>query len=148
MDIDNGTVVMVLDGAKWLLFTNEGDAKYPVLQTLGHQETEDPPSRELGTDQPGRAFASYGGARSAYSETDWQSQAETRFAKHAADVLEQASTQRRDNGIVVIAAPRALGDLRKSYGRHTSQHLLAEIPKDLAGHTTDDITQVIAAHAV
>jgi len=147
MNIDNGTVVMVVDGAKLLLFRNDGDAKYPVLTTLTHEEIANPPSSGLGTDTPGRTQGSMGDGRSSsYGETDWHQQSEDRFARHAADVLEQAASAQREAGIVVIAAPRTLGELRKHYGRETGQRMLAEISKDLAGHMTDDIVDVIAAH--
>lgn len=146
MKIDNGTVVMVVDGAKLLLFKNDGDAKYPVLSTLAHEEVNSPSSRAQGSDAPGRTQSSMGDRRSSYGETDWHQQSEDHFARHAANVLELAASQLPGAGVVVIAAPRILGELRKHYGRMTGKGLLAEISKDLAGHMTDDIVEVIAAH--
>ena len=146
MNIDNGTLVMVLDGTKLLLLRNDGDEKYPVLSTLAHEETDNPPSREQGTDTPGRTHASMGEERSSYGETDWHEQSKQRFIRHAAEVLEKAATGQPEAGIVVIAPARALGELRKHYGLKTSNRLLAEIGKDLVKHMTDDITEAISAH--
>lgn len=147
MKIDNGTLVMALDGTKLLLFRNDGDDKYPVLATLKHEEADNPPSREHGTDKPGRTHASMGDGRSSsYGETDWHEQTLQRFIRHAAEVLEKAAAGKPDAGIVVIAPPNALGELRKQYGRETGDRLLAEIGKDLANHMTDDIEKAIAAH--
>jgi protein required for attachment to host cells len=146
MKVEHGTVVMVADGSKLLVLRNEGDEKYAVLETIAHEQQDNPATREQGTDAPGRSFSSTGDARSSYGETDWHQQAEDAFARHAAEVLERAAGQHPEAGIVVIAAPRTLGQLRKAYGRATSERLIAEIDKDLAGHTTDDVIAALAAH--
>jgi protein required for attachment to host cells len=44
-----------------------------------------------------------------------------------------------------IAAPRTLGELRKSYHKKLSEVLRGEIPKDLTGHAVHDIETTIAA---
>jgi protein required for attachment to host cells len=147
MKIENGTLVMVLDGAKLLLFRNDGDAKYPVLTTLMHEEAPDPPSRELGSDARGKVQSGMGVTGSSYDETDWHAQLEDQFVRHGAGVLEKTAGGQPDAGIVVVAPPRALGELRKHYGRATSRQLIGEIDKDLAGHVTDDIVEVIAAYS-
>jgi protein required for attachment to host cells len=146
MKIEHGTLVLVADGAKLLLFRNEGDAKYPVLDTVLHEHQRNPAAHEQGEDAPGRSFSSTGTRRSSYDETDWHQQAEDDFARHAAEMLETAATREPEAGIVVIAAPRTLGELRKAYGRATAGRLLAEIDKDLADHTTDDVIAALAAH--
>ena len=146
MKVEHGTLVMVADGAKLLLLRNQGDEKYAVLATVLHEEQDNPATREQGTDAPGRSFSSAGEGRSSYGETDWHQQAEDAFAHHAAEVLERAASQHPEAGIVVIAAPRTLGHLRKAYGRATSERLIAELDKDLAGHTTDDVIAALAAH--
>ena len=144
MKITHGTLVMVVDGAKMLLFRNEGDEKYPVLETVSHEERADPATREQGSDRPGRSFASMGDRRSSYEETDWHEQGEERFAIHAAQMLENA-TSKLNAGIVVLAPPRTLGVLRKHWGRHTRSRLLAEIAKDFTHRMTDDLLEAIAA---
>lgn len=146
MKVEHGTLVMVADGAKLLLFRNEGDATYPVLETVLHERQDNPAAREQGSDAPGRSFASTGAARSSYEETDRHRQAEDAFAHHAAAILEQAAARDPAAGVVVIAAPRTLGEMRKAYGRSTAASLVAEIDKDLADHTTDDVIAVLAAH--
>ncbi|HEU4652200.1 MAG TPA: host attachment protein, partial [Croceibacterium sp.] len=70
MKIAHGTLVMAADGQKALLLRNEGDEKYAVLQTIAHDDTDAPPTRELGSDRPGRSFSSLGRRRSALDETD------------------------------------------------------------------------------
>lgn len=145
MKIAHGTLVMAIDGSKMLLFRNEGDEKYAVLDTLSHKEMADPASREIGSDAPGRAFSSTGSHRSAYEETDWHDQAEERFAIAGAERLERVAASEQGD-IVVLAAPRTLGVLRKHWGRETKARLVAEIDKDMAHRGWDDIARAIAAH--
>ena len=147
MKIAHGTLVMAADGEKLLLFRNEGDETYPVLETVSHEESPSPATHELGSDQPGRSFASIGERRSGYGETDWHQQREDNFAQHAAKVLEKAAA-RSDAGIVVLAPPRTLGALRKHWGRFTQARLVAEIHKDFTHRMTDDIVEAILAEEV
>lgn len=145
MMIAHGTLVMAVDGEKMLLLRNEGDEKFTVLDTVTHAEIGNPPSRALGSDAPGRTFASTRARRSAYETTDLHDQAEERFAIACAHGLEQAA-KADGAGIVVIAPPRTLSQLRKHWGRVTKAALLAEICKDLVHHEWDDIARAIADH--
>ena len=145
MKIAHGTLVMVADGEKMMMFRNEGDEKYPVLETLIHEQNASAASHERGSDQLGRSFSSVGSGRSGYSQTDRHQQREDRFATRAVEVLERAAG-RFKNQLVVVAAPRFLGELRKRLSRKASSRIAAEIPKDLVHHVTDDIVQAIAAH--
>ena len=47
--------------------------------------------------------------------------------------------------LVIVAAPRALGELRKHYHQKLSAVLVGEIAKDLTGHAVHDIEKTIAA---
>ncbi len=143
MKLRNGALVMVVDGAKLLLFQNAGDEKYPVFETLLYEEDANLPSREQGTDTPGRTRSSSGERRSSYEETDWHEQAEGKFARHAATILEQTALIHKEAPIVIVSARPTLGEIRKHYGRETKRRLIAEIGKDLAGHITEDIEQAV-----
>lgn len=147
MKIAHDTIVMVADGEKLLLFRNEGDEKYPVLQTLSHEESPSPATHEEGSDKPGRMISAGGTRRSSYGNTDWHQQDEDRFAIHAARVAENAAST-TDAGIIIMAPPRTLGVLRKHWGPRTRERLLAEIHKDLTHHMTEDVIAAIAAEHV
>lgn len=43
------------------------------------------------------------------------------------------------DGLVIVAAPRALGEMRKHYHKALTAKLLGEISKDLTGHSVADI---------
>ena len=47
--------------------------------------------------------------------------------------------------LVVIAPPKALGELRRHYGSHLEGALLKEIAKDLAGRSGKDVLETVQA---
>ena len=53
MIIPHGTIVLAADAHKALIYRNEGDETYPVLQTLRHEETDTPSNREIAADRQG-----------------------------------------------------------------------------------------------
>jgi protein required for attachment to host cells len=145
MKLAHGTIVLALDGEKMLLFRNEGDRKYTVLETLGRDDLVNPSTREQGSDAPGRAFSSSSDRRSAYREVDWHRQAEERFACECMKRLERLAGQ-ADGDIVVVAPPRTLGVMRGRWSKTIEPRIVAEIAKDLVHHETDDIARAIAKH--
>jgi protein required for attachment to host cells len=145
MKIAHGTLVMAADGEKALLFRNEGDRKFIVLQTLTHEAVANPPTHEIGSDRPGRSFSSVGRRRSGYGETDWHRETKERFAKQAAEMLEEAA-EGNEVGLVIVAPPQFLGSLRDQFGASMKRRLVAEITKDLVHHETDDVAEAIARH--
>jgi protein required for attachment to host cells len=46
---------------------------------------------------------------------------------------------------VIVAAPRALGEMRKHYHKALLAIILVEIAKDLTGHSLTDVEKVVAA---
>jgi len=145
MKLASGTLVLVADGRKMLVFRNDGDTKYPVLTTVTHRQIDNPPTSDQGSDAAGRTFASTGERRSTYRETDWHQQAEDRFASDTAEALEKIASEEK-GAIVIVSAPGSLGELRKHYGKAVQDRLIAEIDKDLTNHTNDEMLSVIAAY--
>ena len=52
--------MFVGDGSKALFLCNAGDETYPNLKTERVVVDHNPPTREQGTDKPGRSYASMG----------------------------------------------------------------------------------------
>jgi protein required for attachment to host cells len=146
MKIAHGTLVMAIDGQKLLLFRNEGDEKYPILETLLQEASPSAGTREQGSDRTGRCFSGICNRRRSYDETDRHQKDEDDFAEHATQVLESAVAG-SDAGVVVLAPPRTLGVLRKRLRPNTRSQLLAEIDKDFAHRTTDDLVEAISGTA-
>jgi protein required for attachment to host cells len=137
--------VFVGDGRKALFLRNEGDEKYANLVTERVLAGEDnPPTREQGTDKPGRA---YGGAnstaRSAMEPTDWHEIEEHRFAERAAEALEAIVRERGAPAVVIAAPARTLSDLRRSLHADVKARVLAEIDKDFTKMPVWDIEKHI-----
>src|SRR5205085_4845882 len=80
MNIPNQALVLVGDGRKALFLRNRGTPAHPELVVVDEVEQDDPPTRELGTDRPGRKHGTDGVSRSAIEETDQHQRAEQRFA--------------------------------------------------------------------
>jgi protein required for attachment to host cells len=128
--IRNGEWVVVCDGAKALILENAGDTKFPNLKTIEVFEQQDLPTRELGTDVPGRAVNSVGNIRSAMEQTDWHDQAEKAFLVQLAQRLDVAVTAGKPKSLIIVAPPRALGMLRPAYSYALKGAVRAELDKD------------------
>jgi protein required for attachment to host cells len=144
MKISSGTILLIVDGAKMLLLKNEGSAACPDLKVLVHRTIDNPANREQRTDAPGVGYSSAGPERSTYEEADLHQQKEDRFAVEAASALAELAV-REDGHIVVVAPPSTLSTLRHHYDRATQDKLVAEIDKDLTGHSTSHIAELVGA---
>jgi protein required for attachment to host cells len=137
--IRHGEWVVVCDGAKAMLLENEGNLLHPHLKTLEVLEQADPPTRELGSDAPGRAFNSVGQTRSSVEQTDWHDQAERDFLLRLVERLDAAVTAGKAKSIIMVAPPRALGVLRPAYSHALKTAVRAEVDKDLVKLPVDQI---------
>src|SRR5690606_13102650 len=107
---------------------------HPQLTVVREMEQDNPPTREQGTDQPGRMNDPGPNQRSAMEQTDWHRLAEERFAKDAAELLYKYAHQNRFKEIVLCATPRILGELRKELHPEVTSKVIGELPKDLTNH--------------
>jgi protein required for attachment to host cells len=124
--------VFVGDGRKALFLRNDGDEKFPNLKTEQvYIDHHNPPTREQGTDQPGRAFSSIDGRRSGVAQTDWHELEESRFAREVAAALEKVVRERKVKTLVVAAPPRTLSELRHAFHGDVKSRIVAEVDKDL-----------------
>jgi len=134
-----GTHIVVGDGKKALILFNEGTALLPVLtvETVLHQTN--PPNHDLGTDRPGRVFASVGPRSGSAEPVDWHQLAEDRFAHDIIDGLVELAKREKLKRIVIVAPPRTLAELRRTMPKEFSKLIVAEIHKDLTKHAVKDI---------
>lgn len=128
--IRNGEWVVVCDGAKALVLENVGDSKFPNLKTIKVFEQKGAPTRDLGTDAPGRSHSSVGHGRSAVEQTDWHAQAEEAFLLKLVEHLEAALTAGMFKSLIVVAPPRALGMIRPACSQGLRAAVRAEFDKD------------------
>jgi len=139
------TWVLVCDGAKALMLHNEGDALQPRLATVAVFDEPQPPTRELGTDRPGRRHDSNGVSRSATAETDLHEQAEADFLARIASALDQVVRQHEVKNLLLVAPPKALGLLRGKLSAAVRGVVSGEVGKDLTGLPVDQIEKRLLA---
>jgi len=139
LKLKQGTWVVVCDGRKEVVLENIGDEQFPDLRTRSAIEAEAAPTSALGTERPGRVHQRVGPSRSAVEQTDWHDRDEEEFLKAVVERLETAVLGKEVSHLVIVAPPRALGVLRKNYGQHVKDAIVAEVDKDLASHPVTDI---------
>ncbi len=133
MQIPQGAIVAVADGEIFNLYHNAGDEAAPQLVALADVAVS---SENKGSG--GRHHSS------AANPSDSQ-QDEDGFAAGVADLLNTRVLDHKIDKLIIIAAPRTLGELRKHYHKALEAVLVGEIAKDLTGHSVADITRSIAA---
>lgn len=145
MHLAHDTAVLVADGRKLLLLRNRGDDAHPDLVVEHGEEHPNPADRDQKSDAPGRSASNVGGGQSTMDEPDYHQLEEDRFAKDAADLLKRRALSHAFDALIVVAAPRTLGELRKHYHGEVSARITGEIAKDLTGHPVADIAAAIKA---
>lgn len=140
LSIPHNALVFIGDGHKALFLRNAGDEKFPSLKTERVFTDENPPSREQGTDRPGRTFKRAGtNLRSGIWTTDWHELEKERFAARVASALEQQVRANKVEAIVIVAPPRTLAELRHAFHKDVANCIVAEVDKDLTKHPVGEI---------
>ena len=133
MQIPHGAIVAVADGEILNLFRNAGDEAAPQLAAM-----DDAPVSSANKGSGGRHHSS--SANPSDSQQD-----EDGFAAGIADLLNKRVLDHKIGALIIIAAPRTLGELRKHYHKTLEAIRVGEIAKDLTGHSVADIAKSIAA---
>lgn len=133
MKIPKDAIVAVADGEKLNLYRNAGEDAAPKLIAL--------PDVHVSTDNMGS-----GGRHHSSSANPADSQQdEDSFAAGVAEILNRRVLDGAIEHLIIVAAPRTLGELRKHYHKTLSASLVREIAKDLTGHSAADIETIITA---
>lgn len=130
MMLPKGTNVAVADGERLNLFRNSGDETALKLAPVSHEAV-------------GRDNQSSGSRQNSPSNPDESQASEDNFSASVVDYLNKEVLDGNIKGLVVIAAPRALGEMRKHYHKALIATLLGEIAKDLTGHAVADVEAAI-----
>lgn len=127
MLLAHGTVIALIDGKRFELFKNAGNEAEPELAAL--------PSPKLEAHNKGSGahhYSSSGNPTGHLLEED-------AHAAAVADWLNQQVLGHKIDHLVVIAAPRTLGELRRHYHKQLERVLQGELAKDLIGKQGPDI---------
>jgi protein required for attachment to host cells len=133
MQLPQNTIIAVADGEKLALFQNEGDAAHVKLKAM--------PSADV----DGSKIASGARHPSSSANPDDSQQDEDGFSNGITDLLNSQVLDGKIKSLIIVAAPRTLGEMRKSYHKSLSDVLIGEIDKDLTGHTIPEIEKALAA---
>jgi protein required for attachment to host cells len=133
MKLPKNALVAVADGEILKLYRNTGDEGSPSLTAL--------PDADVSTSNKG----SGGRHQSSSANPSDSQQDEDGFGAGIAALLNKQVTGGKVDDVVVIAAPRTLGELRKHYHNALEAKLVGEVSKDLTGHSVADIQKAIAS---
>jgi len=131
MMLPKGTTIAVADGEKLSLFENTGDEAGLILAPVA-------------ADVDGDGHGS-GSRQNSSGNPDPSQSREDDFSSGVVDLLNKRVLDGQISGLVIIAAPRALGEMRKHYHKALTAKLLGEIAKDLTGHPMADVASTIDA---
>ncbi|MFQ3595090.1 MAG: host attachment protein [Sphingomonadaceae bacterium] len=143
MKVPHGAAIVVADGGRFALFRNRGTPFDPDLELIEQEAADFPKTSELGADRPGRAFESVGARRSAYEMTDIRDKVEEDYCRDIARRVEQLVAGTRE-GVLLVAAPRALGTIRDALSGEARASLTAEVAKDYTGLSAAEVGRLLA----
>jgi protein required for attachment to host cells len=144
MKIEHDAWVVVADGRKALIAQNTGTLFEPKLAIRKVLEADpNPPTHEQGTDRPGRSHDRTSPGRSAVEQTDWHARAETEFVRSVAEALNDLCEKKDVRSLVLVAAPRALADLRAALSPMVRERTVSEVDKDLTKHPLPEVEKIL-----
>jgi protein required for attachment to host cells len=133
MQVPQNTVIAVADGEKLSLFQNEGNGLNIKLKAI--------PAAEIDSSK----ISSGSRHSSSAANPDDSQQQEDGFGNGITDMLNRQVLDGTIRNLVIIAAPRTLGEMRKSYHKQLSAVLVGELDKDLTGHSVEAIEKALEA---
>lgn len=134
MQLAHGTIVAVADGKKLTLYRNGGSDGAPHLSAIG--------SPGVGDHKSDAGVRHHGGAA---NPSDRQID-EDDFAAATAGVLNQMALANEIDALVVIAAPKTLGELRKHWHKVTAGKIKAEIGKEMTNASVAEIGAMVGKY--
>lgn len=137
------TWVLVVDGSRGLILTNEGTATEPRLETRKVYNLDNSATHEQGTDRPGRVHESNGARRSSMEAPDFHQRAEDRFVQGIVADLEREAAGGAFEKLVIAAPPEALGTARKAFDAKLASHIVLEIASDYTRKTVPEIQAAV-----
>ncbi|WP_138379699.1 host attachment protein [Luteithermobacter gelatinilyticus] len=122
--------IAVADGSRARFFLKQ-NAKYDLKELEGFA-LPSLPSREIDMDQPGRQSGGANGSRHAMEpRNDAHDLAEEEFAREMVKKLNEHARNKDFEKLILIAAPKTLGHMRKAMEPQLKDLIETEIPSDL-----------------
>ncbi|HUQ09712.1 MAG TPA: host attachment family protein [Steroidobacteraceae bacterium] len=148
VQVPANALVLVSDGRRARLLRNQGTPVHPKLVVEQAFDHVNPPTREQGTDKPGRRFGATvqggGVSRGAIEQTDYHQLEEERFASEIAELLYKLGHAGNFEELVVVAPPKMLGDLRAKFHPRVAGAVVAELPRDLTQYSVPELGRMLS----
>lgn len=133
MLLPHGIMIALADGEKFELYRNAGTEAEPRLTAIPVPDLKGH-NRGAGV----RHLTSAGNPADNLLDED-------AHAAAVADWLNKEALGHRIEKLVIAAAPRTLGELRRHYHKELEGTLVAELDKNLLGHKPDEILAAVRA---
>ena len=141
------TWVLIADGARarllkhaWKKGKGQLSPVFPDMFTGERRKMS-----EIVSDRGG-VGAGPGGSHAMDADNNAQRHAEWAFVKDLSKVLEDGRKRNDYDRLILVAAPKALGDLRKALPEGARDRIVAEIAKDLVDVREDELQKRLAPH--
>jgi protein required for attachment to host cells len=135
-------MIVVADSTRARIFTaDSGNSPLNEIETLAHPVSRIH-DRDITSDLPGKGSGGDNSSGHAYQdETDPKKYELIRFAKRVANYVEDARKANQISGLIVVAAPAFLGELRTQLSNETNKKIIFELDKNLTHCSNEDIRQ-------
>ncbi len=134
------TWFLIGDGARARVYANDGPGKGLKPALRYELIANNKPSREIGSDSPGRTFASAGTDRHAMEPpTDPHRHEQRKFAREISELLGEHQRKHAFDRLIIAAAPQMLGDLRAMLPQQVRKTVHQEINKDYSKASPKDL---------
>lgn len=139
------TWIVLADAAEARILANDGPGKGLYEVPRGRLHGTKQANREIMADRPGRTFDRAGQGRHSMEPRHSAKQvSQEAFLAGVARRLERAVAAGHYDRLILVAAPKALGGLRKHLSRQVIDRISAEMPKDLIQVATADLARHLA----
>jgi protein required for attachment to host cells len=129
MEVPQNCIIAVVDGENFNLYRNTGQASDIKLTEHSAPDTEDRNSDS--------------GRSSSAGNPDAKQMAEDAFGKGVTERLNKMVLDGNVQKLIIIAAPRSLGEMRRSYHAKLQDVLVGEIDKTLTGASIAEIQSAL-----
>ena len=130
--------VLIADGGRARLLLQEGRGKEPRELSEFAMSADDLPERHVERERPGRVHDSVGPGRHAVEpRTTHERQDEMDFARHVVERVD--GLQQEFDRLIIVAAPKTLGDIRNILPSSLSKKVTSTLAKDLTKIPTKDL---------
>lgn len=135
------TWILIANGANARVIENDGPG-HGLKEVSGFDLNRDhAPIRETADDRQGRSFDSHGSGRHAMEpSTPIDRIDDLKFVAELAEMLDNALKNNAYDRLILIAAPRTLGDIRGAISDHVAKLVYAEVAKDLTHVSVHDLS--------